>query len=217
MRASRSGASTSREGNRLLRPRVPSTDGDHFAFFRGAFRRLESWCLVFSPLSERSKHPGDKCQRIAVHANVLSHTMTVLSRVLDTLGGFCFRLVNEECPFVGSSFTAGAAISLLPTRPPSSLSLRVAIVEVDTSHRLLQEQRHPSTTLELRSLRVGRSQSSHLEPTRLGFSCENEGVCRQTKPLTKQASNGIPPCGVGRLSLRRHPSHQRFWRRYRWP
>lgn len=87
---------------------------------------------------------------------------------------------------------ANVAISLLSTRPPSSHSLSNATLSTDTSHQLLQTQRHTSTTLELSIPACGKTAIFPPPASALSSSsCEVGGKHRQAKPLKTQPSTAF--------------------------
>jgi len=197
----------------MLRPRVPSIDGDHFAFFQGVFRRPESWFAERRCLGDRSTSLGDRgllMRRARERAEPQDDDPAAGQRCTRR---FLFRLAIVGCLFIGSSFTARTRQShcfqlgfrrrprfesafLKPTLPINFCKhndIRARPFELSIPAREKTAIFPPPTSALLRSfLRRERRRTS------AGQASEDA------------TEDGIPSCEVGCLLLHPHPSHERI-------
>lgn len=145
-----------------------------------------------------------------MHANVPSLKRTILPRSTIFAAAFVSTRAIEECPFVGSSFTAMRQSRCFPLGLRLQLRSKMSR-EADTFHRLLQYDDIRAQPSSRRSLHVRNPQLSHIEPTRSsGSSFEDEGVGWQARSLTMQPGTAFL---LAKLAIRHctdHPSHERI-------
>lgn len=133
---------------------------------------------------------------------------------------FLFRLAIEGCPFIGSSFTACfAAISLLPTRAPSSPAIRVRFLSPTLPINFCKQHRRTSTTLELSIPACGKTAIFPPPASAfLVFLSESRERVPAGQTSADAIPDSIPSCEVGSPSLHRSSiSRYALRRRYRWP